>query len=165
MGGPAKRVVVFGNSGSGKSTYAKEEASLLNCPHLDLDTVAWLQGVSPPTRKPISDSARAINEFRALSDSWVIEGCYSGLLELAMTECTEIVFLNPGVEVCTLNAKNRPWESHKYSSPEAQNAHLGMLIDWINGYHERTDEFSYSAHRTLFDDFSGPKSEFRSNAR
>lgn len=95
----------------------------------------------------------------------MIEGCYADLLEMVLPDATEIVFLNPGVETCIENARSRPWEPHKYSSPQAQDANLQMLIGWIKGYERRTDEFSYAAHRRLFTDFVGTKREYRSNER
>ncbi|KAA3622053.1 MAG: shikimate kinase [Proteobacteria bacterium] len=160
-----KRIVVFGNSGSGKSTYAKELSATLGGSHLDLDTVAWEPDAETPTRRSLDASRMEIREFIDSRESWVVEGCYSDLLEIAMSRATEIVFLNPGADVCVDNARNRPWEPHKYSSPEAQDANLAMLIEWIKTYDRRTDEFSCLAHRRLFEEFDGRKQEFNSNER
>jgi len=57
------RVVIFGNSGSGKSTLASEKAEHLSCSHLDLDTVAWEDGRSAPTRKSLVDSEKLRSFF------------------------------------------------------------------------------------------------------
>lgn len=159
------KTVIFGNSGSGKSTYAKTLAEQTACPHLDLDSIAWDPTATTPTRRPLQDSAAQIDAFVQAADSWVVEGCYADLLALALPQATDLVFLNPGVDTCIANARNRPWEPHKYPSPEAQNANLDMLIDWIRDYTERDDEFSLAAHRRLFDGFAGRKREFTSNDR
>lgn len=159
------KTVIFGNSGSGKSTYAKMLAERHTCPHLDLDTIAWDPAATTPTRRPLEDSAAQIDAFTHEADSWVIEGCYADLLALALAQATDVVFLNPGVDTCIANARNRPWEPHKYPSPEAQNANIDMLIGWIRDYTERDDEFSLAAHRRLFDGFAGPKQEFTSNSK
>lgn len=124
-----KRIVIFGNSGSGKSTYAKDQSAILDCSHMDLDTVAWDSGAETPTRRSLEVSRLDILTFINSECSWVVEGCYADLLEIAMVHATEIIFLNPGTEACVENARNRPWEPHKYSSREAQDANLGMLID------------------------------------
>ena len=160
-----RRVVVFGNSGSGKSSYAKELVGRLACPHMDLDTVAWVAAAKIPARRAFSESRLEILNFTDSAEDWVVEGCYADLLEVAIAQATEIVFLNPGSDVCVGNAKNRPWEPHKYASPEAQNANLAMLVEWIRQYEQRSDEFSYLAHRRLFEGFIGPKREFNSNER
>jgi len=160
-----QRIVIFGNSGSGKSTLANEKAGLLSCSHLDLDTVAWLDDRRAPTRRPLIESAKLIEPFLAANESWVIEGCYSGLLDLVILKSTEIIFLNPGVDVCVKNCQNRPWEPHKYDSPEEQDTNLEMLLSWVEQYSQRDDEFSLQAHRRIFDNYAGAKREFKSNER
>jgi adenylate kinase family enzyme len=159
------KLVIFGNSGSGKSTLARAESDARSCAHLDLDTIAWEEGHAAPTRRALEASGRLLDEFCARHTSWVIEGCYADLLELAMLRATEVIFLNPGVETCQANCRNRPWEPHKYPTAEAQQANLNMLLDWVAQYPHRDDEFSLQAHRRLFDGFSGTKQEYTSNAR
>lgn len=160
-----QRIVVFGNSGSGKSTFARQQSAILDCPVLDLDTVAWEPEVETSTRRLLEASAANIQNFISASQSWIVEGCYADLLALATPHATEVVFLNPGTETCIENARQRPWEPHKYSSPEAQDGNLDMLIAWIREYEHRVDEFSYPAHRRLFDGFRGRKRELQSNER
>jgi adenylate kinase family enzyme len=155
------RFVVFGNSGSGKSTLALRLARTSGGAHLDLDTLAW-QPTTPPQRRALLDSERQILAFIAAHDDWVIEGCYADLFPAPLRRCTRLIFLNPGAEACVANARLRPWEPHKYASPEAQDANLPMLIDWIRDYETRRDEFSLPAHRLLFDGFSGDKIELAS---
>ena len=157
------RIVIFGNSGSGKSTLARATAEKLVCSHLDLDTVAWDEGRELPTRKPLIYSETEIDLFLAKNSNWVIEGCYSDLLALVLPHSTEIIFLNPGIETCVGNNRNRLWEPHKYDSLEEQNANLEMLIAWTEQYEERADEFSLQAHRRLFDAYQGKKREYNSN--
>ena len=158
------KIIIFGNSGSGKSTLAKKLAKARTLSHLDLDTLAWLPS-NPPMRAPLEESRRKIETFMVARPSWVIEGCYSDLLEMAAPEASEIIFLNLEVAQCVENARQRPWEAHKYSSPEAQNENLAMLIRWIEDYYERQDVFSFEAHRAFFEGFPGPKTEYRTNQR
>lgn len=160
-----KRIIVFGNSGAGKTTYALDESARLGGAHLDLDTVAWEPAAEQPTRRALPASRAEILAFVEGTGTWVVEGCYADLLEIALPYATNIVFLNPGSDTCVGNARKRAWEPYKYSSPAAQAANLAMLIDWIKTYEHRTDEFSYTAHRRLFDSFDGPKLELRSNHR
>jgi len=158
----SNRLLLFGNSGSGKSTLAGYLASAGRRAHLDLDTLAW-RPTSPPERQSLEVSARRINEFMNHNDRWVIEGCYADLIELAVTESTEMIFLDLPVNDCIANARNRPWEPHKYQSKADQDANLGMLIDWISQYESRQDEFSATAHRRLYNTYTGPKRKLTSN--
>jgi adenylate kinase family enzyme len=132
-------------------------------PHLDLDTIAW-QATSPPTRKPLSESETKINDFIANNQNWLVEGCYSDLLQLVLVHADEVIFLNLPVKDCIENAKNRPWEPHKYKSKQAQDLNLEMLLQWISQYPEREDHFSQKAHTALFNDFSGKKHMYISNS-
>ena len=150
------KIIIFGNSGSGKSTLAKSLAFKNKLSHLDLDTIAW-QKSDPPQRMPLIESNVLINDFLSIYDHWVIEGCYSDLLEIIAQEADEMIFLNLPVTSCIENAKNRPWEPHKYESKTAQDANLAMLITWISQYSSRTDTFSQVAHQKFFDEFQGKK--------
>lgn len=132
--------------------------------HLDLDTLAW-EVENPTVRRNMEDSLKDLSEFIKTNDNWVIEGCYSSLLTEAIRHCTKLIFLNPGIDTCVQNCLARPWESHKYPSPEAQHENLTMLLDWVKEYETRDDEFSLQSHRQLFEEFAGEKIEYLSNQR
>jgi adenylate kinase family enzyme len=170
-----QKIIIFGNSGSGKSTLAKKFAADKELAHLDLDTIAWL-ATSPPRRKLITDSAKEIEFFTQNHESWVIEGCYSDLLELLIIdsqldaidnmgtcEANEMFFLDLPIEICIRNAEQRAWEPHKYSSKQDQDDNLEMLIDWIKNYETRTDSFSKESHQALYDSFKGKKTTIKDN--
>jgi SAM-dependent methyltransferase len=156
-----QRILIFGNSGAGKSTLARQLAAEHRLAHLDLDTLAWQPGALPPQRRTLAESTREIRAFTALHPSWVVEGCYSDLLEQALPGCTELVFLNPGIDACIANCRSRPWEPHKYASKAEQDANLPLLLGWVREYETRDDEFSLRSHRRLYDDFAGRKRELR----
>ena len=157
-----KKIIIFGNSASGKSTLAKKISDTNELAHLDLDTLAW-QPILPPTRKLIAESARDINAFTTANDNWVIEGCYADLLAGVLPLASEIVFMDLPVELCVSNARQRPWEPHKYISKAAQDANLAMLIDWISQYADRDDAFSYRSHAALYESFQGKKTSYVNN--
>jgi adenylate kinase family enzyme len=156
------KFVIFGNSGSGKSTLAKTLALKNKLAHLDLDTIAW-QPVKPPERMSISESTSLINDFLNTHTEWVIEGCYTDLLELVTVKADEVIFLNLPISACIKNAKNRPWEPHKYESKEAQDKNLDMLMDWISKYDSRSDTFSKMAHEALYNECQSKKIMYTSN--
>ena len=162
MAGLDDKVLIFGNSGSGKSTLARQLADAGGLAHLDLDTLAWLPE-PPPRRAPLADSAQQIEAFIGRHAGWVIEGCYADLLEVAAPFAARAVFLNLDVEQCVANARNRPWEPHKYESKAAQDANLDMLIGCIRDYTERDDVFSYGAHRDFYERFAGEKRMYTEN--
>lgn len=153
------RVVILGNAGSGKSTMARRLAAESGSPVLALDDIAWDPG---PVRKPINESGSLLGDFVARHELWIVEGCYAALLGPALAACTELRFLNPGVEACVANCLARPWEPDKFATPEAQQQMLDTLINWVREYELRNDEYGLSAHRAVFDAFRGAKREYRS---
>jgi adenylate kinase family enzyme len=153
------RLIVFGNSGSGKTTLARSLAREHGLAHLDLDGLAWR---APGVRLPAPESADAILAFVRREPAWVIEGCYADLIEVALPFCTEMRFLNPGVEACVARCLARPWEPDKYPSKEAQDANLELLLAWVRDYEHRDDEYSLARHRALFDRFEGRRVEVTS---
>jgi hypothetical protein len=93
------------------------------------------------------------------TDAWIAEGCYGDLIETALPYCWELVFMNPGREVCLANNRRRPWEPHKYESMEAQQGKPAFPLEWVAGYYTRADAMSYACHRRLFDGYAGAKTE------
>ncbi len=153
------RILVYGNSGSGKSTFAQAMARTHSIPHLDLDCIVWEPG-QVAVQRPLASILDSLREFLDAHDRWVIEGCYGELVEAAAPECTELVFLNPGEQSCLANNRRRPWEPHKFPSLEKQNEMVEALQAWVSGYYTRSDSWSYQAHRRLFDAHSGVKTEY-----
>lgn len=155
------RIILLGNAGSGKSTMARRLVGNASIPRLSLDAIAWDEGTA---RRPIEDSLADLYRFMGMHDQWVMEGCYGDLVEAALPRCTELRFLNPGVAVCVAHCRSRPWEPDKFPSPQAQQAMLESLIEWVLRYETRDDEYGLSCHRRIFDAFAGRKREFTSLA-
>ena len=152
------RLVVVGNSGSGKSTFARRAATEHGLVCLELDSIVWEPRQIAVARPP--EAARAeLAAFVARHERWVIEGCYGDLAQAALPACSELVFLNPGVAACLANSRRRPWEPHKYDRAADQERMLQNLLAWVESYYTRTDPCSYAYHRRLFDAFAGNKRE------
>lgn len=151
----AHRILILGNSGSGKTTLARHLAQPGQTV-LSLDAVTWNDD---QTRRPLADTLAALDAFRADHPAWIIEGCYADVMEALAPYAEEMIFLNPGVEVCLAHADARPWEPDKWATPAEQDAFLRELREWIATYPTREDEFGLAAHRRVFEAFSGAKRE------
>jgi adenylate kinase family enzyme len=157
------KVILLGNAGAGKSTMARSliASAGAEVPHLSLDEIAWGEFAQ---RLPLSESLERLRRFLTANDQWIIEGCYSDLVEAALPHCTELRFLNPGVDVCVAHCRKRPWEPEKFPSAEAQQNMLGQLLGWVEEYETREDEYGLRRHRKIFEGFAGAKREFTSIA-
>ncbi len=155
------KILIMGNSGSGKTTLAKalmeRQSQALPGRSMSLDEVAFSEGVQ---RRPVSESLELIRGFVEDNPAWIIEGCYSSLLEPLLPLCQVLVFLNPGVDRSVANCHSRPWEEDKFTSSESQDAQLEFLISWVRQYPTRDDEYGLHEHRRLFDSYTGRKLEF-----
>lgn len=155
------RVAILGNSGSGKSSLARALSALAHVPTLDLDTIAWEHG-EPPTPRAEHQALEDVREFCRQHPSWIVEGCYANLLPPALAHQPTLLFLNPGRAACLANCRSRPFEPHKYASPEEQHARLDALLAWVAAYDTRTGPLSLAAHRACFATYPGPKRELLS---
>lgn len=156
------RVLVFGNAGSGKTTLSRKLVAQHGLAMLDLDNVVWVSSEVDVFRSD-TEIMEALEAFVRTHASWVIEGCYGRWMEHLLPRCTEIIFLNPGLEVCLENCERRSWEPNKFKSKEEQDRWLPALLDWVRGYYTRMDDLSLAAHRRIFDSFTGAKREIPGN--
>jgi adenylate kinase family enzyme len=85
-----RRVSVVGNSGSGKSTVARELALVLGVPHLELDGVFHQPGWVPLPE----DEFRRVVGAVAAGDGWVMDGNYSVVRPLVWARADTVVWLD-----------------------------------------------------------------------
>lgn len=150
------RIAIIGNSGSGKSTLAKAIAGERHCSVLDLDTVAW-EPQKIAVLRAEGDAKHDVETFCAAHPDWIIEGCYRELVATSLRHSPLLLFLDPGMERCVENCRNRPWEAHKFRSKAEQNERLAFLLNWVREYYTRDDALSLRAHEELFQGYLGPK--------
>jgi hypothetical protein len=89
----------------------------------------------------------------------VVEGCYTSLVGEALEFCPVFVLLDPGEAQCIANCRARPFEPHKYASPQAQHERLEFLLSWVREYDTRDGDQGRAAHRACFEGYPGRKIE------
>lgn len=150
------RILILGNSGSGKTTMARRLASERGLVHLDLDTVVW-----EPHGVAVARSRGAVladlADFVEANAGWVIEGSYGDLIEHLAPAAIELRWLDVDIETCLTHHRTRPFEPHKYDRPELQDERREMLEAWVRRYDKREDAFGRAWHAGVFERFEGPK--------
>ena len=86
-----QRVSVVGNSGSGKTTVARELAARLDAPHIELDAIfhqpGWTELPEQEFRQRVSAAVAA--------DAWIVDGNYSAVQDLVWKRADTVVWLDP----------------------------------------------------------------------
>jgi len=86
-----RRVVVYGTTGSGKTTVAARIAQYLDVPHIELDAVFWLPDwKEKPAEEFKSEVSALLERYR---DGWVCDGNYQLLREITLPRADTVVWL------------------------------------------------------------------------
>lgn len=85
-----KRLLVIGSGGSGKSTFAKQLGDLLNIEVKHLDKLYWRPGWQETAKDEWLEKVKELTS----AESWIMDGNYSGTLEVRARQSDTIVFLD-----------------------------------------------------------------------
>lgn len=91
-----KRVLVIGSGGSGKSTFARRLGERLKLEVIHLDQLYWHPGW---VETPKDEWRRQVEELCG-REAWVMDGNYSGTLDVRLAACDTVVFLDQPRAVC-----------------------------------------------------------------
>jgi adenylate kinase family enzyme len=86
----ARRIIVYGATGSGKSTAAALIAARLGLPAVDVDALTWLPGWVEVDRQ----RQREVIARIAAGDAWVLDAAYSMWLDLVLPRAQLVVGLD-----------------------------------------------------------------------
>ena len=123
---PSQRVIIYGNSGAGKTTMARQLQQQYDFARLVLDSIAWEPEWGK--RRSLESSIANLRHFIATHENWIIEGCYGDLIEAALPYCTELRFVNPGIDACVANCQKRYLNWEKQRQPEDERSPLEELL-------------------------------------
>ena len=126
-----KKVIVIGCPGSGKSVFSRTLHELTGLPLYPLDMIRWRED---RTMISCEEMIRRILEI-GKEDEWIMDGNYGATMELRMTLCDTIIFLDYPVDVClegimARRGKTRPdlpWV-------EAEDEEDREFIDFVKNY-------------------------------
>lgn len=91
-----RRILVIGSGGAGKSTLSRRLGERLGLEVLHLDAFFWRPGwVETP-----KDEWRRTVEGLCARESWVMDGNFSGTLDVRLAACDTVVFLDLPRAVC-----------------------------------------------------------------
>lgn len=151
------KIVIIGNSGSGKTWLAKKLSSIYSAPIIHFDEIFWEPGGFDKKRDS-NEILSLINESKKMP-YWVAEGVFGEIAERYIENTDIFIWLDIPLEICIKRLVIRGSESKKHMNREESEQGLKDLIEWASNYHERKNLNSYSGHMKLFIEFS--KKKFR----
>lgn len=129
---------MIGSGGAGKSTFALRLGEKLGLPVIHLDREYWLAGwVEPP-----KDEWRLKALELCAGDSWVMDGNYSGTLDVRLAACDTVVFLDLPRVMCAWRVLKRAYKYKGVIRPDmAEGCPEQMTLEfllWVWDYPRRS---------------------------
>lgn len=108
---PPQKILIFGNSGVGKTTLSKQLSTKLDIPYVHLDSLYWLENwQSTPRDKFI----KKVDRFLSSHDAFVMDGNYlsSGTLAQRLRAADALIFLDFDTQIALNGIKMREKTYH-----------------------------------------------------
>jgi adenylate kinase family enzyme len=153
-----KRVVIIGNSGSGKSHLACLLGAKFQLPVVQLDSIFWLPGGFNEKRSTLE--VEKLIEVQRSSSEWIVEGVFGELAGRFLDYADLMIWLDLPWSECEASLHARGSESSKQRDPIEAKESFRKLLDWASAYWTRTNARSHLGHMKLFDRFEGAKFRF-----
>lgn len=157
-----KRILIIGNSGSGKSWLAARLAERLTIREVNLDTIVWQPG-GFNQKRPQHKIDQAIQTLFQ-EPSWVVEGVFGALAEQLFDAADTLLFLDIDWSVCRDSLLSRGSESARQGDTMAAEKNFQQLLVWASEYGQRASKSSRQFHREQCDRFPNAKHRFTTRA-
>lgn len=110
----ARRWLVLGSSGSGKTTFAKRVAAARGLPLVHMDNEFWHPGWIQPDREMWQARVRGL----VRPDSWVMDGNYSSTLAIRLERAHVAILLDLPVSLCLWSVYSRTLRGLRNGNPD-----------------------------------------------
>ena len=109
-----RKILVIGSGGAGKSMFARQLGELLKIEVVHLDRIYWRSGW---VETPKPEWSRTVDEL-VRRDSWIIDGNYSGTLDLRIEACDTVIFLDLNRLICLWRVLKRNLKYRHSTRPD-----------------------------------------------
>ncbi|MDF2841130.1 MAG: family ATPase [Clostridia bacterium] len=88
--------MIIGSGGAGKSTLARKLSAIAGLELYHLDRLFWQPGWTSISKEELGEKVKAI----VATENWIIDGNYSGTMDLRMEAADTIIYLDLPTIVC-----------------------------------------------------------------
>ena len=127
-----KKVIVIGCPGSGKSTVSRALHNKTGISLYHLDMMYWNADKTTVEKSVFLERLFAVLE----KDEWIIDGNYGSTMELRMSACDTVIFLDYPICVCLNGIKERRGKPRS-DMPWIETEEDEEFIEFIKNYNEQ----------------------------
>ena len=126
-----KKVIVIGCPGSGKSTVSRALHNKTGIPLYHLDMMFWNADKTTVEKEVFLERLSDVLE----KDEWIIDGNYSSTMELRMTACDTVIFLDYPLAICLDGIRERRGKPRS-DMPWIETEEDAKFIEFIEKYND-----------------------------
>ncbi len=127
-----KKIIVIGCPGSGKSTFSRKLHNITRLPLHHLDMMFW------NSDKTTVDKEIFLRRLSTVikEDEWIIDGNYQSTLEMRLSACDTVFFLDYPTEVCLDGIRERRGKARD-DIPWIETEEDGEFIEFVKSFNEK----------------------------
>lgn len=128
-----KKVIVIGCPGSGKSTFSKKLATKTGLSLYHLDMMFW------NADKTTVDKSVFLNRLSGVlkKDNWIIDGNYMSTMDIRISACDTVIFLDFELDVCLQGIAKRKGKTRS-DMPWVETEQDNEFLEFIKNFENDT---------------------------
>ena len=126
------KIIVIGCPGSGKSTFSRELSKKTGTPLFYLDMLFWNKDKTTVEKSVFLDRLSTVLE----KDEWIIDGNYASTMEMRLSACDTVFFLDYPLEICLEGIRERVGKPRP-DMPWIESEEDSEFVEFIKSFNER----------------------------
>lgn len=134
-----RKILIIGSSGAGKSTLSKKLGEKTGLKVIHLDKIYWKPNWTEPAKE---EWKSALEKVMKDTDAWIMDGNFSGTLDIRVPFCDTVIFLEMPPAVCVYRVLKRVASTYGKTRPDMADGCLEQFdwefLKWIWDFENRS---------------------------